>query len=97
MIAKIASTPASAAAPDTAKRAELVKAAQAFEAVFVRKMIGSMRQASIGQDELFGSSAGDQFRDMQDDRLAQSMSEKGAFGIAQMLIRQFDKAAGGPE
>lgn len=76
------------------KRQQLVKAAQAFEAVFVRQMIGSMRQASLG-DELFGSSAGEQFREMQDAKLADQMVADGGFGVAEMLIKQFDRQVSG--
>ena len=73
------------------KRAELVNAAQAFEAVLLRQVIGSMRQAKLG-DDILGSSASDQFRDMSDARLADSMAAEGnGFGIAKMLIAQFDK------
>lgn len=76
------------------KRAQLVKAAQAFEAVFVRQMIGSMRQANLGED-LFGSSGGEQFREMQDAKLADQMVADGGFGVAEMLIKQFDRQATG--
>jgi peptidoglycan hydrolase FlgJ len=76
----------------TEQREQLKEAAKAFEAVFIRQMIGSMRQASLG-DELFGSSASDQFRDMSDARLADSMAEKGSFGIAQLLLKQFEGRA----
>src|SRR3546814_6475590 len=40
----------------TAKREELKKAAEAFEAIFMRQMIGSMRQAGLAED-VFGSRA----------------------------------------
>ena len=86
-------SPTSATAGDD-KRAQLVKAAQAFEAVFVRQMIGSMRQASLSED-LFGSSGGEQFREMQDAKLADQMVSDGGFGVAEMLIRQFDRQATG--
>ena len=73
----------------TAKAAELKGAAQAFEAVFLRQMIGSMRQASLGED-LLGSRATDQFRELSDAKLADSMAETGGgFGIAEMLLKQF--------
>lgn len=93
MIGRVA--PAASKPPEAAddKRQQLVKAAQAFEAVFMRQMIGSMRQANLG-DDLFGSSAADQFRDMQDSRLADQMAADGGFGIAELLIKQFDKQAG---
>ena len=64
----------------------LKTAAKAFEAVFLRQLIASMRGPSLG-DDLFGSDAGDQFRDMSDARLADGMA--GTFGIADMLERQF--------
>ncbi len=69
-------------------RADLKQAARQFEAIFLRQMIGSMRQANLG-DDLFGSDAANQFRDMQDARMADQMVEKGGFGIAQLLERQF--------
>jgi flagellar protein FlgJ len=72
----------------SAQKDGLAKAAKAFEAVFMKQMISSMRSASLG-DELFGSSAGDQFRDMSDARLAESMAEGKGFGIAELLMKQF--------
>lgn len=72
------------------QRSELRTAAQAFEAVFLRQMIGSMRQARLAEDP-FGSQATEQFRDMSDARLADEMSRQGSFGIAQMLIAQFEQ------
>ncbi|MDO9488620.1 MAG: rod-binding protein [Sphingomonadaceae bacterium] len=90
----LASTPAAAPTADDKERAKLVKAAQAFEAVFVRQMIGSMRQAKLG-DDLFGSDASDQFREMQDAQFADQMVHDGGFGVAAMLIKQFDRQGGG--
>ena len=79
--------------PNTqAQRNALRAAAQQFEAVFLRQMIGSMRQAHLA-DDMFGSQATDQFRDMADANLADSMSHQGVFGIAQMLLAQFDRHA----
>jgi flagellar protein FlgJ len=74
------------------QRNALRGAAQQFEAVFLRQMIGSMRQAHLA-DDMFGSQATDQFRDMSDANLADSMSHQGVFGIAQMLLAQFDRHA----
>ena len=75
-----------------AQRNALRGAAQQFEAVFLRQMIGSMRQTHLAED-MFGSQATDQFRDMSDANLADSMSHQGVFGIAQMLLAQFDRHA----
>ena len=86
------SAPAAAAAADP-QRDRLRAAAQAFEAVFLRQLIGSMRQARLA-DDAFGSQATEQFRDMSDARLAETMSQQGSFGIAEMLLAQFDRQGG---
>jgi flagellar protein FlgJ len=72
-------------------RQQLKAVAQQFEAVFLRQMIGSMRTASLG-DGLLDSSASDQFRDMSDARTADAMAQKGALGVADMLLKQFGGA-----
>ena len=74
-------------------KAKLKAAAQAFEAVFIRQIMASMRETSLG-DDLMGSSAGDQFRDLSDARTADNMAAKGTFGIADMLMAQFGKRVG---
>ncbi len=79
-----ASSAAGRPSPDPA----LLKAAQGFEAVFIREMIGSMRKAKLA-DDIFGSSATDSFRQMADANLADSMSGMGLFGIAELIEQQF--------
>jgi flagellar protein FlgJ len=82
-----ASTAAQAqASPELAK---LKKAAQAFEAVFVRQLIGSMRSASGENEGLFDSEATKQFQDMADSKTADAMAQKGALHIADMLVKQY--------
>ena len=90
-----ASAPAQAPASAQAdrQREQLRAAAEAFEAVFLRQMIGSMRQARLAEDP-FGSAASDQFRDMADARLADSMAQQRSFGIAELLLGQFDRSGG---
>jgi flagellar protein FlgJ len=68
------------------------KAAEAFEAVFLRQVIGSMRQAKLA-DDVFGSAATDQFRDLADGKLADNMAGQGSFGIADLLLQQFGAVA----
>ncbi|SMF72463.1 rod-binding protein [Allosphingosinicella indica] len=84
-------------AGDAARVASLKQAAQAFEAVFLRQMIGSMRQAKLTEDELFGSSSTEQFQSMADAKLADNMAEKSNFGIADLLLRQFGAKLGTPQ
>ena len=54
---------------------------------YLRQMLGSMRSAGLA-DDLFGNQATEQFRDMQDSKLADSMA--GDFGIADLLLKQFE-------
>ena len=93
MIGAVKGGAAVPAAPATDKRAELRAAAEAFEAVFARQMIGAMRQARLAED-IFGSSATDQFRDLSDAELAKNMAAQGGLGIAKMLLQQFERAGG---
>ena len=83
-------TPATGGEANIQRQQELRQAAQAFEAVFIRQLIGSMRTAKLA-DDMFGSQATDQFRDMADARLADTMSQRGTFGIADMLVAQFQR------
>ncbi len=87
-ISNIAATTAAAPSVASPDQAKLKKAAQAFEAVFVRQLIGSMRSASDG-DGLFDSEASKQFQDMADSKTADAMAQKGALHIADMLVKQY--------
>ena len=86
-------TPSTGQPAQDEKRAQLKAAAQAFEAVFVRQMIGSMRQANLGED-LMGSRATEQFREMSDAKVADEMAATGSLGIAQLLLKQFEATVG---
>ncbi|KKW93500.1 MULTISPECIES: rod-binding protein [Sphingobium] len=77
-----------AQAGGTQNKASLEKAAQQFEAIFLRQMMGAMRSASLAEG-ISDSSATDQFRDMADARTADSMASRGTLGIAEMLMHQF--------
>jgi peptidoglycan hydrolase FlgJ len=77
---------ASPAAPKPADPA-LRKAAEAFEAVILREMMATMRKAKLG-DDIFGSSATDNFREIADARTADSMAALRQFGIADMVEKQ---------
>ncbi len=72
----------------TAAAEKLKSVAKQFEAVFMRQMIGTMRSASLS-DGVFDSSATQQFRDMSDSKLADSMAEKGVLHVADLLVKQF--------
>jgi flagellar protein FlgJ len=75
---------------------QIRKVAQQFEAIFVRQMIGEMRSASLG-DDLFGSSATDNFREIADARTAEAIAARGQFGIAHMIEQQLSKGKEGDQ
>lgn len=94
MTTPISSSTAAAAAPAGAGDGGLRKAAESFEAVILRQLLSTMRQAKLG-DDIFGSSATDNFRDMADARTADSIAAMRQFGIADMVEAQFRARAGG--
>lgn len=87
---QVTTTPA-ATAPSgagTANKAALEKAAQQFEAIFLRQMIGAMRSANLAEG-ISDSSATEQFQSMADSCTADALAGSNSMGIAQLLIRQF--------
>lgn len=85
---KVAATPAVAGiSTDTSRlpgKANLQKAGQQFESIFVGMMLKSMRQANLATP-LLDSDAQKQFRDMQDQRTAQAMAETTPLGIGKAM------------
>jgi flagellar protein FlgJ len=64
--------------------ANLKKAGQQFEAVFINMMLKSMRQASLGDGLLDGKNS-QTFRDMQDKQVAESMAAHQPIGIGKAM------------
>ena len=67
-----------------ASKDNLKKAGDKFESVFTGMMLGAMRKASLA-DTLFESKALDTFRDMQDQRIAESMATHSPIGIGRAM------------
>ena len=80
--------PLQAEAP--AGKEKLHKAAQAFEAIFVRQMLSTARSTNFGND-LFSSQAADTFKSMQDERFAEITSQTGSLGFARVIEAQLAK------
>lgn len=74
-----------------ASRENLEAAGKRFEAIFVGMMLKSMRTASLGEG-LFDSKASEQFRDMQDQQLAQSMATHAPIGIGRAMTEFLSRA-----
>ncbi|WP_309503259.1 MULTISPECIES: rod-binding protein [Sphingomonas] len=74
-------------AADTSRLAtkdNLAKAAAQFEAVFINQMLKAARAAKL-DDGLFDSDAVDQFRDMQDAKLSETIALHTPMGIGKAL------------
>lgn len=89
MIKPVSLNPLTAAKPVDP---ELRKVAQSFEAVMLRQLIASMRKSQLG-DDIFGSSANSSYREQADAQTADSLAERGAFGIASLIERQLQGLA----
>ena len=95
-VSSVGSPTFGASAPNPAKsvaQAKLHATAQKFEAIFVRQMLASARNANMG-DTLFKSQANDTFRQMQDERFADIAAAKGSLGLAAMIEKQLSAAVG---
>ena len=79
------------ASPQASPPARLNNAADAFEAVFLRQMLASMRSASFGET-LFDSAATGQYRTMLDATLADTMASGSKLGIAEALLARLGPA-----
>jgi flagellar protein FlgJ len=73
--------------------AALHAVAKQFESLFARMMIKSMRDA-VGKDPIFGSDQEKMYQEMFDDQLSLEMSRGRGLGLADMLVRQLQRAAG---
>ena len=69
---------------------QLHKAAQQFEAIFVRQMLSTARASNFGND-LLSSQGMDTFNAMQDERFAEIASQSGALGFAKIIEAQLAK------
>lgn len=86
-VQRLAGSPSGGVSTDTsrlASRDNLEAAGQRFEAIFTGMMLKSMRAAKLG-DGLFDSKAEEQFRDMQDQMLAQNMAAHAPIGIGKAM------------
>ncbi len=68
-------------------RANLKQAGEKFEAVFVNMMLKSMRQTKLAGDEgsLFDTKNSETFRDMQDQKVSESMAAHQPIGIGKAM------------
>lgn len=70
----------------------LKKAGDQFESIFIGMMMKSMRATHLSEG-LFDNKAGEQFRDMQDAKIAESMATHAPLGIGKAMTDFLAKAA----
>lgn len=88
MIPPVAPRPThQAETPAAADQAKVRETAARFEAIILRQMLATMRQAKLAED-ILGSKATDDFREMADARTADAIAASGAFGLARIIERQ---------
>jgi len=85
-----AATPTTGISLDTSRlssSANLKKAGEKFEAVFIGMMMKSMRQTKLTSEDggLFDTKNMETFRDMQDKKVAESMAEHQPIGIGKAM------------
>jgi len=82
-------TPASSPDPSQVRdKEELMQAAKKFEALFVHKLLGSMRE-TIPKDGLFGDGISRQMQDMYWMFMGDEMARRGSLGLWKQLAEQF--------
>ena len=73
-----------------AKEAALDTAAKQFEAIFMQMLLKSMRKAQdvLESDSPFNSESTKFYRDMHDQQMALELSNNGALGLSELIVRQ---------
>lgn len=81
-------------ADQAAQSGDLKKAAQAFEAIFLRQLLASARSTDFGGEKIFDGPGLEQFEAMFDGKIAEVSAQRGAFGIAEAIERQLSTHLG---
>lgn len=79
-------------------RKALEATAEQFEAIFVRMMLKSMRDATdalADEDSPFNSQQVKFYRDMQDQQMASDLAKNGNLGLAELIMQQLDPEGSG--
>lgn len=73
------------------KKEKLRKAAEGFEAIFIRQLFKTMRE-SMTENSMFGKgSTGEIYGDILDNSIAEKMAEKSEFGLADAIFKEMVK------
>ena len=72
----------------------LEEIAQEFESIFVFQMLKSARSAKLA-DDIFGNNGQEKYQSLLDQEYAKTLAKGHNIGIAEALVRQFDKHVNG--
>ena len=72
----------------------LEEIAQEFESIFVFQMLKSARSVKLA-DDIFGNNGQETYQSLLDQEYAKTLAKGHNFGIAEALVRQFDKHVNG--
>lgn len=75
--------------PDKEKK--LKEIARGFESMFVKLLMAQMRQTIPESELIDGGNAQEIFEEMFDDEIGKRISQRGDLGIANALMREFEK------
>ncbi len=75
------------------EKADLRELAEEFEAMFINQMLKQARESKLS-DSLFSSDEEDKFGSLLDQERSRSLAIELDLGIADALVRQFDKNSG---
>ena len=83
-------------AAKTDEKAGLRQAAEQFESIFMSMLLSSMRKANAAfeAEGMMNSQTTEFYRDMHDSQLATDLAQKGALGLADLLVAQLDPTSG---
>jgi len=75
-----------------ARKAKLRKAAEGFEAIFIRQILKSMR-STLTSGGMFGNgSVGEIYSDIMDNAISEKIAERGDMGLADIIYKQMVKS-----
>lgn len=76
---------------DSVGQDRLREVAAEFEAIFIKQMLSAMRETLQEENRLVDTGlSGDIFEDMLYDKYAEQMAKTSGFGLAEMIVQQFE-------
>lgn len=76
-----------------AEGSDLREVAEQFESLFLKQMLDTMRNTLNEENRLVDTGmAGDIFEDMLYEEYSKIMAKRGSFGIAELIVNQFEEA-----